>query len=124
MNCSCANIPEYDYYTPGRSLSRKIRPVSEIVGHANWRELLRCKVCGTYWRIDAADKYQERFAWKIGQYRADWAIPDFPDREKGLLLGRRDGETAEKCIWLGCDKNRVRGVAYCIDHLYATGARK
>jgi hypothetical protein len=124
MSCDCANLPEYDYYTPGRSLSRKIRPVTKIVARENWRELLRCEICGTHWRIDAADKYQERFAWKVGTFRPDWATPDFPDQEKALLLQRRGGEIDEKCVWLRCEKRKVRGVAYCIDHLYATGARK
>jgi len=98
--------------------------VSKIVEQANWRELLQCHACGKYWRIDAADKYQERFAWKIGSYRSDWALPDFPGLEKALLLQHRGGETNEKCVWLGCERNRALGVAYCIDHLYATGTRK
>jgi hypothetical protein len=123
MNCECASLPEYDYYTPGRSLSRKIRPVTKTVAREKWHELLRCEACGTYWRIDVADK-QERFAWKAGTFRPDWASPVFPEKEKALLLQRRGGETSEKCVWLGCEKRKVHGVAYCIDHLYATGARK
>jgi hypothetical protein len=124
MSCHCAKLAEYDYYTPGRSFSKKIRPVTKIVARENWRELLRCDVCGTHWRIDAADKYQERFAWKVGDFRPDWATCDFTETEKKLLLQSRGGETKEKCVWLGCTKQRVNGVAYCVDHLYATGARK
>lgn len=89
---------------------------------ANWHELLQCTVCGCYWRIDAADKYQDRFAWKIGTFREDWATVEFPEKEKALLLQRRGGDTVEKCMWLGCEKRKVKGVAFCIDHLYATGA--
>lgn len=124
MNCECALLPEYDYCTPGRSLSRRIRPVAQIVARERWRDLLRCDVCGTHWRIDVADKGEGRYAWKVGAFRPDWAVPDFPELEKALLLQRRGGETAEKCAWLGCERRKVRGVAYCIDHLYATGARK
>jgi len=124
MTCRCAELPEYDYYTPGRSVSRKIRPVAKSIDRKNWRDLLRCEVCGTHWRIDVADKYQERYAWKVGAFRDDWADVDFEEKEKELLLVRRGGVTDEKCIWLGCDRLKVRGVAYCIDHLYATGARK
>ncbi len=124
MTCECAKLPEYDYYNPGKSLSRKIRPVSKIVAKANWHELLQCSVCGCYWRIDAADKYQDRFAWKVGAFRDDWADVEFPDKEKALLFQRRGGETDEECMWLGCHRKKVKGVAFCIDHLYATGARK
>lgn len=124
MICECDHLPEYDYCTPGRSLSRKIRKVSQTVARENDRELRVCRICGTHWRIDGARKGEGRFAWKVGGFRSDWATREFPDREKALLLQRRGGETAEKCVWLGCDERKVRGVAYCIDHLYATGARK
>jgi hypothetical protein len=105
-------------------MSRKIRHTTTIVARENLRELRKCEICGTYWRIDGPRKGEGRFAWKIGDFRPDWALPDFPEREKALLLKRRGGETGEKCLWLGCEKRKVSGVAYCIDHLYATGARK
>jgi hypothetical protein len=124
MTCSCEELPEFAYYIPGRSLSRKLRPVTKPVAKSEWRELIRCEVCGTHWRIDAADKYQERFVWKIGSFRGDWATVEFVEKQKALLLEQRGGEVDEPCVWLGCEKKRVKGVAYCIDHLYATGARR
>ena len=123
MICPCENLPDFTYYIPGRSLSRKLRPITEPVQKENWRELVRCKVCGTFWRIDAQDKYQTRFVWRVGVLRPDWASVDFEEKQKALLLDRRGGETAETCAWIRCDRRKVNGVAYCIDHLYATGAR-
>ena len=97
-----------------------LKPIDE----KNWRELFRCRVCGTYWRIDTGDKYQERFAWKIGEFREDWADMNFVDEEKRLLVEHRGGVSDEACIWAGCGKPRVKGVVFCVDHLYETGARK
>jgi hypothetical protein len=124
MPCSCAELPDFAYYIPGRSLSRKLRPATKTVATANWRELLQCEACGTYWRIDAEDKFQERFVWKVGAFRDDWSSVEFVEKQKALLLEKRGGETDESCVWIGCEKKKVKGVAYCIDHLYATGARR
>ena len=33
-------------------------------------------------------------------------------------------ETEEKCVWMGCGKKKVQGLAFCIDHLHATGDRR
>jgi hypothetical protein len=124
MPCSCQELPEFAYYVPGRSLSRKLRPLTKNVAKADWRELLQCRVCGTFWRIDVQDKFQERFVWKVGAFRDDWSSAEFVDKQKALLLENRGGEVDEACVWLGCGKKKVKGVAYCIDHLYATGARR
>lgn len=125
MICACARLPDYDYCKPGRSLSKTIRPLlGKAIVAKNFRELFKCQVCSTYWRIDTPDKYHERFAWKVGAFRDDWAEVDKPDEEKSLLLKYRGGLTEEVCIWADCGKRRVKGVAYCIDHLYATGARR
>ena len=124
MNCSCEELPVYTYYPAERGLSRKLRPFVATVAKSNWRELFRCEFCATHWRIDVEDKFQQRFVWKVGNDREDWATIEFIEEEKKLLLQRRGGETAGECAWIGCVKKKVKGVAYCMDHLYATGARR
>jgi hypothetical protein len=124
MHCSCEELPVYTYYDAERGLSEKLRPFLVPVAEANWRELFRCEICGTHWRIDIEDRLQQQFVWKVGAFREDWATVEFPEEQKALLLQSRGGLTEEKCAWLGCEKKKVKGVAFCIDHLYATGTRR
>ncbi len=124
MHCSCEELPVYTYYHPERGLSQKLRPFVVSVAKSSWRELFRCEICGTHWRIDVEDRLQQQYVWKVGRFRDDWATVEFVEEQKRLLLQRRGGETEEKCVWMGCEQKRVKGVAYCIDHLYETGVRK
>ena len=124
MHCACEELPVYTYYDAERGLSQKLRPFIASVAKSSWRELFRCEICGTHWRIDVEDKFQQRYVWKVGGYREDWATVEFEEEQKKLLRQRRGGETDEECAWLACGKKKVKGVAYCIDHLYATGARR
>lgn len=89
----------------------------------NWMRLVRCSECGASWAIDELDKYQWQAAFRV-RTGEDWAGVGREPQRKQLLLNSRGGTTAERCIWAGCPNDRVTGVAYCVDHLYATGARK
>jgi hypothetical protein len=88
----------------------------------NWKRLYVCPECGTRWAVDEWEKYGHQVASRVRDDHR-WDEESEEDR-KSLLLRSRGGLTEEKCAWLGCEKKKVRGVAYCIDHLYATGARK
>jgi hypothetical protein len=124
MHCACEELPVYTYYHADHGLSQKLRPFIVSVAKSGWRELFRCEICGTHWRIDVEDKFQQQFVWKVGAFREEWASIEHVNEEKELLLQRRGGETEEKCVWAECTKRKVKGMALCIDHLYATGARK
>jgi hypothetical protein len=118
MRCDCEILPVYTYFDPQRGISQRLRPFNEPVTASNWRELFRCEICGTFWRIDIEDKYQQRFVWKVGEYRDDWATVNLIDEEKELLLQRRGGNTNEACIWAGCEKMKVKsqvGMNRCIE---------
>lgn len=126
MSCACATLPDFAYYKPGRSLSRRLRPSIEKIADNGFRELYRCVQCGTHWRIDAHDKYQVRFIWKVGASRDDWAQVEHEAETKALMLETRGGTQNETCIWQGCTKPRIKGKVgsvYCVDHLYSIGAR-
>ena len=88
----------------------------------NWKYLCLCPICGTYWAIDEWDKYFDQVVTRVTNIE-NWDVASEADR-KNLLLESRGGLTNEICAWVECTKMRVKGVAYCIDHLYATGARK
>jgi hypothetical protein len=101
----------------------------ELMGHlekletGNWIHLYRCRECGQNWRVNERDKYQVQFAVKIADVTR-WKEFDSTSLQKQYLLETHGGLTEEVCIWAGCGQNRLKGVVYCVDHLYATGARE
>jgi hypothetical protein len=56
--------------------------------------------------------------------QSSWSSELRIDERKQLLLQSRGGTTDETCIWSGCGGKRVKGVAYCLEHLWNTGARR
>ena len=123
MKCNCQSLPEFGYYRPRRSLSRRLRPYVERIEKRLKHELFRCTECGTYWRIDRHSFATDRFAWRLPEYRADWNEVSKEAEEKALLLSSRKVSASEPCIWAGCEKKRIEGFVYCVDHLYEQGFR-
>ncbi len=88
-----------------------------------WMNIFKNKETGQLWAIDIYDKYQPQIAVKIDSLEQLKNI-NFKDIRKNLLFKSRGGCDESTCIMKGCNKKRVKGVVYCIDHLYETGARK
>lgn len=88
-----------------------------------WMKLYKNLETGQLWVIDVWDKYIWQMAFKIKE-KENWENINFEKYRKKLLLKNRGGLQNEICIWKGCSKKRVKGVKYCIDHLYETGTRK
>jgi hypothetical protein len=86
-----------------------------------WRALLRCPVCGQLWVADEWEKYQIQLAVKIADAES-WSVLDEAQCKEYLAQSRGENAAA-RCMWNGCDKSQLNGSAYCVDHLYATGAR-
>jgi len=120
MDCKCSNLPEIFYLNDGPEGFEKSLTLLE---GKDWVGLHECPTCRTHWAIDAWDKYQVRFAYRL-KNRDKWPTSIPVDKQKELLMSSRGGTTDEKCMWIHCDKKRVNGVVYCIDHLYESGARK
>lgn len=118
-NCVCGEMPDVFYYedvTAG--FEKHLREVS--IG--DWVLLQQCQVCGTLWAIDGWDKYQHQVAARVAA-KDDWQSAS-EEQRKDLLLKSRGGEEHEHCIWAGCNKWRIKGVVFCINHLWEMGARK
>jgi hypothetical protein len=119
MSCSCSKL----------SPLIKVDAHPEFIGHlekletGNWVRLCRCRECGQHWRVNEWDKYQVQFAVKITDV-PQWKEFDSTPLQKRYLLEKRGGVTDEIYNWAGCGQHRVKGVAYCVDHLYETGARE
>jgi hypothetical protein len=121
MKCSCANLPDAFYVEDGpKGFVEAL--VERDYSSENWKRLYECPTCTARWVVDEWDKYAHQVASRVRDRRR-WDEESEAER-KNLLLKSRGGLTEEECARLGCEKKKVRGVAYCIDHLYATGARK
>lgn len=88
----------------------------------NWVKLMECPRCGQLWKVDVYDKYQTVYAVKIPS-KSDWEQFDSEARIKARMIENRGGLADKKCMWAKCKNRQVRGSAYCVDHLYASGAR-
>jgi hypothetical protein len=120
MKCQCSNLPESFYLDEGPKEFEKALHQEDA---QNWRTLYSCPQCGTLWVIDVWDKGQERVVIRVKE-RTAWTSEQRTDERKRLLLQSRGGTTNDTCVWSGCNGKRVKGVAYCLDHLWNTGARR
>jgi len=119
MVCDCATLPDIFKLETHPELEK--RTVEVATG--SWVRLHRCKECSQLWRIDEWDKYQIQFVVRVPP-GTSWQELDADPLQKQFLLQSRGGATNSECAWAGCHGSAVRGVAYCIDHLYETGARE
>lgn len=120
--CECANPPDVVRLDEHPALASE--PASEQLEHESWYRLVRCRSCGQLWSPDGDDVYpSRRYAIKVPQ-REGWLEFDTKPLRMEFLIRSRGGLTDEPCIWAGCQGQRVRGVVYCEEHLYQTGARE
>jgi hypothetical protein len=120
MECKCAQLREIiDVEDAPAGFVKSL----EEVAVGDWVRLMKCHHCKQYWRVDEWDKYQAQFAIKLKSDEG-WETLDVVPLQKNFLLQSRGGTTEQECKWANCTNNRVKGAAYCVDHLYETGVRK
>ena len=120
MDCNCSKLPSiFDVEDGPKGFIKNLIKLFKD----NWIKLMQCPSCKQYLRVDEWDKYQTQFAIKLDK-REGWENIDTVPLQKEFLQQSRGGTTQEECMWANCSKNRVKGVVYCVDHLYETGARK
>lgn len=117
--CQCQELPEIVRFDDRKQHFQKM----QVLEKGDWVRLLQCLICSQLWSLDEWDKYQTQFAIKLAR-REGWQEFDTAALRKQYLVQSRGGVTDEPCIWSGCTGHRVRGVVYCADHLYKTGARE
>jgi hypothetical protein len=120
IKCKCTNLPDTFYLEEGPKNFIKELHQEEM---ANWMRLYSCIHCGVMWAIDEWDKYQVQVVRRVEDIKS-WADQDTTKQRKLLLLQSRGGLTEYECIYAGCHEKQVKGVFYCIEHLWKTGARK
>lgn len=120
MKCQCSNLPNAFFLDEGPSNFEKALTRLE---KKNWIWLGVCPNCGALWSIDECDKYQWQVATRVLD-KNGWDNADTTDLRKQLLLKSRGGVTESNCNWSGCHGKAVKGVVFCLDHLWKTGTRR
>jgi len=117
--CECAAVGEAEYvaHLPKNTLGDWIE-----VERGEWVTLRRCRHCDRLWSVDEFDKLHVQVAVAMAS-SADWSEVDTTPARKSLLLRHRGGTTQERCQWGGCSADRVRGVVFCLEHLWSVGIR-
>ncbi len=93
------------------------------IAKGNWVTLMECPECNQLWKVDEWDKFQTLYAVKIPE-KEGWQDFDNVSLIKDKMISNRGGLTETKCMWADCNNIQVKGSAYCINHLYETGARE
>ncbi len=115
--------PAASYFDAATSVAQARLSQLELIDRANWCELYRHKLDGSFWRLDAADKYQQRFLVRIAD-ETNWANFDASALEKALLLAERGGFGTSTCIRQGCSAPTLQRSAFCLEHSYEQGLRR
>ncbi len=79
------------------------------------RRLYSCPLCDTYWQVDHMERGPQ--AIKVAE-PSNWER--FDDRPYRLNFMERfhGGCGPDRCIWQGCSKFALKGMALCITHAY------
>jgi hypothetical protein len=115
--------PEIDYFNAATAKARNALSQLELIDRYEWHELYRHKTDGSYWRIDAKDKYQQRFIVHVPDV-SSWKQFDSSPLQRSLLMSQRGGTSDEQCFVMGCKEKSLKGLAFCVGHAYERGIRK
>jgi hypothetical protein len=118
LHCDCGNQPSVRQVNGPIAM---LFPGCVQVDAHGWKALLKCRSCGQLWTVDEWDKYQLQLVVKIA-HAADWKTSDEAQR-KAHLASSRGGTSESNCMWNDCGRKQLKGSAFCVDHLFATGAR-
>jgi hypothetical protein len=120
MRCKCSKLPDAFYLEDApRGFERNL--VREATG--DWMWLGLCPNCQSLWAIDEWDKYIPQVVSRVDN-RDNWDKSVTAEKRKQLLLESRGGFSNKECVWVDCHEKAVKGVAFCLNHLWKTGARK
>lgn len=85
-------------------------------------ELHQCATCMQFWRIDVEGLRNVAYAIQL-ETDAHWQQYDDSGLVKAHMLKNRGGFADRVCRLDACQDHAINGSAYCLDHLYQSGAR-
>ncbi|HEY9033045.1 MAG TPA: hypothetical protein VIN71_03830 [Pseudomonadales bacterium] len=86
------------------------------------QQLRQCPHCGQYWRNDRHGAGKVLYAVQLAG-AADWQAFDAGALIRARMLQNRGGYGDDACRVDACSSPVINGSVYCLDHLYASGAR-
>jgi hypothetical protein len=118
MSCLCPTLGEIEKVENHIAFFESL-PVLEV---GNWVKLCQCPTCSQLWSVDEWDKGNISFARKKSS-KSNWEEADV-EAQKRYLLKSRGIQEGITCMQSGCQKPALKGVVYCVDHLYNMGWRE
>ena len=114
--------PEISYFEEGTDAANNILSQLELLEEGDWLRLYRA-ADGTYWRIDAWDKYQTQFLVRLS-VRDGWQEFDATQLQKDLLKKTRGESSSNVCRWADCSNAALCDSEFCVDHFWDAGHRR
>lgn len=108
-------LPEFHRIDYSSEFARRLQ--ENFVDTGNWVALCRDPETGHYWQYDEWDKYHVGLAIRIHDPDNWRTFDDLPVRVAYLVQSRGGVEEAE-CMWAGCTRKRLKGIAYCPECAY------
>lgn len=84
---------------------------------SQWAGLNQCAECGQLWHIDIARSNQIGICVKVSD-KSEWQQLDTTVARVDLMVQNHGGLSFEICKWKQCNKNCVKGLAFCPEHAY------
>jgi hypothetical protein len=90
----------------------------------NWVRLGKCPVCDALWAYDVDpglwnNRLPVRVAVRL-QSEEEFRTSVFDERRGRCLVEHCGGAEEEPCVKAGCEKMRLKGYAFCEDHLWTS----
>ncbi len=82
-----------------------------------WAILNQCSDCKQLWHIDIAKNNQVGLCVKVNS-KEEWLKLDMTQTRVQLMVNNHGGLSFNSCRWKSCDKNCVKGLAFCPIHAY------
>lgn len=86
-------------------------------------QLRQCSHCMQFWRVDAPGVFSVSYAVRL-EADENWQAFDAAGLIKQRMLEVRGGHGDQPCRRGNCRSPVINGSAYCLDHLYRSGARQ
>lgn len=115
-------ISKESIYYADDSVLQMVKHDFDLIDRAPWYELYKSRLDGSLWRLDEADKYQERFLVRIDT-ATSWSTYDASPLQIALLERTR-GLGEERCTMKDCGQLALNKLAFCATHAYGIGIRR
>jgi len=113
--CRCASLDAAVEALPTRDAFTTTLDLLEA-STTQWAELMRCRDCGQYWKVETGAYRGAEHAFKLSSAN-DWLVFDERPARAALLTRIHGGTSSQKCMQAGCSARALVNLAFCVQHL-------